>query len=238
MPRPTYIVLLVISFAAVPMASAEASLILTVGSTQLQTSSPGFVDVTISSDAGDALDSVSYEFLITRLTGPGFLHFGSTNSDDLLNNANYVFNGVSTLTPGSPYGSSSQTSFPNDTFIGGDSTQFDGNGDPINAPVHSAGNPQLLTRLQLTPDQVTSLSSFEIDLVPLSGQGSPGDPTSFTTFDSGSSSDMTVTFTSTSGVITFGSPPTSSPEPGTVGMALAASLCILGRWYWLRRAKA
>jgi hypothetical protein len=215
---------------------ANAGLILTVENKQLPTNAPGFVDVSIGSNAGDILDSVSYEFVITRLSGPGFLHFASTNSDDLLNNTNYVFNGVSTLIPSTPYGSSSQTSFPNDTFIGGDSTILDVNGDPINAPVHSAGSPQLLTRLQLTPDQVTTLSSFEIDLVPRSGQGSLGDPTSFTTFDSGSLLDTTVAFSSESGVVSF-APFTAVPEPGTIRLALFAAVCLLTHWRWTRHTR-
>ena len=215
---------------------SEAGLIVTIESKQLQTTAPDFVDVSISSDSGDALDSAAYVFTITRLSGPGLLHFGTTNADDLLNNANYVFQGVSTLTPGSPYGSSSQTSYPNDTFIGGDSTQLGGDGNPINATVRGANQPQLLTRLQLTPDQVTSLSSFEIDLTPVTGTGSVGDPTSFTTFDTGSMTDTTVAFTSTSGVITFDSM-TSSPEPGSVGLAIVVAMGFLARCAWVWRTR-
>ena len=142
MKRSTTIAAVVLLLSYVGISSADTILV-SVESKSLTTTGTGFVDVSISSGSFDSLDSVNYEFVITRLTGPGFLHFIATNADDLLNDSNYIFSGVSTLTPGSPYGSSSLTSYPDDTFIGSDSTQLDGSGNPTNVPVPDPGHPRL-----------------------------------------------------------------------------------------------
>ncbi|MFI5454255.1 MAG: hypothetical protein ACHRXM_02290 [Isosphaerales bacterium] len=86
----------------------------------------------------------------------------------ILSNSQYVFAGDSTAqTTSSTGGTVTETVYPNDTFVGNDST-FSGN----LVSLSSANTPVLLAAVTLDATITSPGDSYSISLVPSSGDGS------------------------------------------------------------------
>ncbi len=187
-------------------APAGAGFVIQVGDLQLQTGGTGFLDVSIRSDAtgGDRLNAFGFELRI-ETTGPARLEFVSPQPDPQLGSPNYVFAGNSLDgTLGLPVGRVLATSVPNDTFVGGDSTNT--------GEVTVTGN-RLLARILVTG--ATRLAPRAGDTFTISVVSRA--PTSNTLFlnDAG-----TVGFTTRSGTVTVA----SVPEPGSLVLLATGGL--------------
>ena len=100
---------------------SSAGVIVTVGDATIVAGSTGTLDVTIESST-DLLQSFGFEFRITT-AGTTRLEFVDPQGDSQLTDSNYVFSGDSFNEINSfPVGAVSTVTVPNDTFVGGDST--------------------------------------------------------------------------------------------------------------------
>jgi len=201
--------------------SAEAALVITIGTIHLDPGASGYLDVTIQSDnaiPGDPLQAYGFEYRITRLYGTGRLEFVDPQPTGFLTDSQYVFFGnsfdyVNTL----PVGGVSQTDQPADTFIGGDSTN-----DGENVTVTTTS--KLLTRLQVTSAAGLPTQPDDVYQVALISGGS-------TFFQDKDSND--ILYSSTSGRVYI------TPEPGSLVAVVSGGvvLACLG-WRRARRKKA
>ena len=101
--------------------SARGGVIVNVGDATVEAGGIALVDVTISGTASDPLQSFGFDFTISG--GPRRLEFVNPQPDLQLTDGSYVFAGDSfSQINAFAVGAVSADSVPNDTFIGGDST--------------------------------------------------------------------------------------------------------------------
>lgn len=175
------------------------------------------VEVTIAG-TGDAVNLVGYEFRISAGSSASQLQF-LEESESFLSDVDYLFAGNSLVANdgvSSSVGAVSTSLLPNDTFIGGDSS------DDF-ADVTTAGSKLLVTlvvkHLAGPVDPLTTVGQqFAISLVPVDGDSSEfAEGTSNTGFLA--SSLTGVAFVSQLGMVTV-----TIPEPSTVSLAMVACL--------------
>jgi len=216
---------------------ARAGLIISIGNASVAQGGTGTVDVLLTSTASsgtpDLINNYGFQLQITnngvdntQLAFSANQDFGYSNNSSL--NPAYLFLGDSFAAqpPPTPVGSPGQTVYPNDTFIGADSTFSD---NPVSL---SSGNTYLLASLTVTT--VTGASpvigdAFTISLVPTSGTGSLSANTNiyFVNFDFNSGTELSATsFTSTSGTVNIVG--VVVPEPASIISGLAALLILAG----------
>lgn len=200
-------------------ASAWADLVITIEDADIQPGQTATVNVWISG-SDDALSFFGYEFAITpKGSTASSLQFVDPQPEaTFVTTTNYVLYGDSWAAQSSPYlvGAATTTTTPNDTFLGGDSTN-----SLTNMTV--GGTNRLLLQMQVTAN--TSLppvsgDSFEISL----------QPTSSTFFEDASGTP--VPFTAVTATIH------AVPEPATVVSMVSAGLALCGLVWFRRRRRA
>lgn len=184
----------------------------------------GEILVTLSG-TGESTNLVGYEFRITPMGGASSQLKFLQETEEFLSDANYVFSGNSAAANDavlSSVGTVTTTVLPNDTFIGGDSSD-----DFANVPV--AGT-KLLVKIPVqhsvgpADPQTTVGHQFSVSLVPTSGDSSAfGGGTSNTGFLD--SVQTGVAFESQSGIVTI-----IVPEPAVcVSFILTATSLLFRR---------
>jgi len=136
---------------------------------------------------------------------------------------------ISGLASPPPIGGTALTTvYANDTFLGFDSTN---NLSPVS--LSSSSGPVLLAALTLDASITSAGESFNVSLVPSSGNGpsSAGTGMYFNVVDSNFNELSAVPFTSTSGTVTI-TPSGAVPEPASIICGLTAIL-ILACWHAL-----
>lgn len=207
-------------------ASANAAVIVQIGSTVLSPGGTGWVDVMISSDANDLLSEFDFVFLISPEPAvTSHLYFSPTQSDAQLTEPDYVFGPAESgkYQLSLAVGSVTQSFSENDTYKGSDFTLGD------NAAL--SGTPLLLARLNLThiapPDpSAAGGDKFRIDLV----ASDPIDGFVKSAFDDADFEPLL--FSSQPGYVTIADT-AAVPEPGTLGMFLFSGVGLL----WTRRRR-
>jgi hypothetical protein len=204
--------LLVLLFLA---ANARADLIVTGGNATVAPNSTVSFPFYITSDGPtDNLQSFQLQLQITTLTGTSFLQFTSAQADPYANTT-YVFYGNSFgqdfALPfyGDPY----TTNTPNDSIVGGDSTNDDTNVTITSSTEYFLGLVQVQSANGATPGD-----SFQIALVPSAGS------VSSSTYFQDADGDYNP-FTSTPGVVTV----VPVPEPSPFAFASLGLLAIGAR---------
>ncbi len=212
---------------------ARADLVISIGSTS--TPGPGTVDVAqggsgtigvwLSSTASSLAPDVFNEYGIdAQISGPNFLHFAPTGSQDFvsyLNNSQYVFvqpfgySNSFDYASSTPGGYIKSVNYSNDTIIGSDSS------NDLNtvSMMSSSGYFLLATLIVTAPTNDVKVG----DTYTLSLNTSPGNtffdqyliPGSGVTVDSGVSGQVMIT-------------PASVPEPSSLVYGLAAALIFAG----------
>ena len=142
-------------------APTRADFVISIGSTSIAQGSTGTIDVFLTSTALPASPDVLNNLGFTlQITGPNdFVTFDANQNFSYLNASNYVFSGNSSdwingqSFPPPSGGSSSQTVYPNDSFVGSDST-FSGN--PVS--LDSSNTPVLLATLTLDAAVITNVN--------------------------------------------------------------------------------
>jgi len=207
--------------------SARADFVISIGSPSIPQGGSGTLDVWLTSNANatspDPLNN--YAFTL-QITGPNELQFSPSQSFAYLTSGQYVFAGDSTAQiTSSPGGTVALTNYPNDTFVGNDST-FSGN--PVS--LSSANTPVLLAALTLDATITSPGDSYTVSLAPPSGNGSMNSSgqTYFDVVDFANTGLETsaVSFTSTAGTVTITAQ--SVPEPGSIVSALTGMLILTG----------
>jgi hypothetical protein len=225
MPRRMWIWLAVLlPLVAVP---ARADFVVSIGSPTIPQGGTGTLDVYLTSTAGSSAADLLNNYAFTlQITGPNELQFSSSQSFAYLSSGQYVFAGDSSAQMTSSAGGTvSKTIYPNDTFIGNDSTA---SGNPVS--LSSANTPVLLAALTLDTTITSPGDTFSISLLPSSGDGSMSgsSQTFFDVVDFANTGLETsaVRFTSISGtvMITGG----SVAEPGSIVAGLTGMLIVAG----------
>jgi hypothetical protein len=226
---------------------ARADLVISIGSASVTQGGTGTIDVllmsTASSQAPDLINNFGFQLQITnngvdntQLAFSANQNFGYLSDTTL--NPQYVFLGDSIGAGPPPSGGIVTTTiFPQDTFVGLDSTA---SGNPVSL---SAGTTYLLASLSistLTGAPPTANDSFTISLVPPAADGSINTSTKtfFDNFDFTTGAELSATpFTSTSGTVTIVA--AAVPEPASIVSGLTA-IMVLGTirvFGWFRRAR-
>ncbi|MFI5458472.1 MAG: hypothetical protein ACHRXM_23825 [Isosphaerales bacterium] len=129
------------------------------------------------------------------------------------------------------------TGYPNDTFVGNDSTA---SGNPVSLTSANTATPVLLAALTLDATITSAGDSYSISLVPSSGDGSMKS-SSKTVFDvvdfantglETSAVPFSTSTSSTSGTLMIG--PASVPEPASLVSGLIGMITV-GDFYGVRR---
>ncbi|MDB4679214.1 PEP-CTERM sorting domain-containing protein [Rhodopirellula sp.] len=207
--------LLLLSMCSVP--ASMAGVIVQVGDASISAGGSGFVDILISSDSGDNLDSFS---LLANITGDptnGSLGFDTdANQPDISLDASYVFFGNT-----GGYFADAEGDFDTLTFNAGDSSS-DFNG------VTLSGTPKLLVRVAIIHTTASPIAAVG-DTFTISVAGSPD-----TVFADSSFNSLTVS-TNSSGTVQIVS--ATVPEPGTFSMLCIAGLGMCSRCRQRRQQK-
>jgi len=209
-------VLYAISVVLLSAETVPAGLIVTYTNPVIAPGHDGFMDVYVASESGTVdLLAVGFEFRISN-TGPNRLEFVSAQPTEYLTDDKYIFvNDSSNQINNWGVGNVTTDVVPNDTFIGGDSTESE-----TSVPVTG---PRLLSRLKLTAN--TTLppeegETFAVSLV-----------LSYSSFFSGADWND-VPYTSGSGTVQI----SSVPEPTTVlHLCTGGLLWTIYSWYGRRR---
>ena len=211
---------LLVGLCTVMTASAQGGIIVSVGDATVGAGGTAFVDVLISSDGSDPLQSFGFDFRITG--GPGRLEFVNPQPDPQLTDGTYVFAGDSFAQINSfAVGAVSTTSVPNDSFVGGDST--DSFADV------TLTSSRLLARLQVTaatalPPSVGDTFSVTFD-----------DTSSNTFFFDSSFTPLTINsgLSDFTGTVTVTSAATIVPEPSSflIACSLLFASLLYGRFF-------
>jgi hypothetical protein len=140
----------------------NGGVIVSIEDATLAPNSRTFVDVSISSDGAgaDVVSATGFEFHIST-AGATQLEFVTPQASDYLSEPAYLFVGDSLANSFPPVGSVSTTIVPNDTYIGGDSTNSGGN-------IALSNQGHLLVRLEITSATAlppTPGDVFSIELV-------------------------------------------------------------------------
>jgi hypothetical protein len=193
---------------------ARAGFVVSIGDASVPRGGTGTLDVWLSSTASSSSPDLLNNLAFTlQIGGPNELKFSSSQSFSYLSSGQYIFAGDSTdQTTSSPGGTVAQTVYPNDTFVGNDSTN---SGNPVS--LSTANTPVLLAALTLDTT-ITSLGDkYSISLVPSSGNGSMegSSQTFFDVFDFSTGLETSaVPFTSMAGTVTITG--ASVPEPSSL----------------------
>lgn len=175
--------------------SASAGLIITIGNATVAAGATTTVDILIRSDPGTTTNLASFGFEVLLTTPPSVVHFTGPQPDAQLTEPLYVFFGDSAAhTTPFPVGSVSSTLAPNDTFIGGDSTNFDPNTNSFTNVVVTDMD-RLLARLEIGADELAGNETGSLSLI-------PSDNTFFFDANFNDFTFVGTPFTSTSGTIT------------------------------------
>ncbi len=213
---------------------ARAELTITIGSAQIAQGTTGTVDVLISSDNNDQLNSFSFEL---QISGPNELQFvqpsgdtwvTSTNPQYLLQNATLAYDASLTGDSVSNNGSGKNNQYDGTN----QTTTTDVNNNVIPGPdvTLATGVSYLLVALQLDTTNTSVGDQYTISLAPGSGTGSVNDgtPNFFDTLDSSSNevANSGIPYTSNPGTITIVG--ASVPEPGSLVLGLGATAMMAG----------
>ena len=201
------VIVLFAALAVFLVSPVRAALVITVADATVPAAGSGFVNVFVESDqpTGDLLQSCGFEFRITT-AGATRLEFISPQASYFSDPA-YVFFGDSfDENAALPAGTVSSVSVPNDTFVGGDST--DSFSDV------TVTNQRLLASLQVTANTALPPVPGDTFIVELLSTGN----TFF--LDSGFNP---VSFGSTSGTVTILQPTNPVPEPSSLALLLVGS---------------
>jgi len=208
-------------------APARAGIVISVGSASIDQGATGTIDVWLTSDAGqmspDLLNNLGFTL---QISGPHELQFAAAQSFAYLSSSQYVFAGDSTAQmTASMGGAVTQTVYPNDTFVGADST-FTGN--PVS--LSSASTPVLLAELALDATITSPGDRYTISLLPSMGNGSINNSTQtyfdvFDFFNTGMET-SSVAFGSSAGTVTIRG--SAVPEPPSIVSGLTAVFIVAG----------
>lgn len=151
-------------------APARADLVITGGAATVSAGGTGTVDFTIQSTSGDMLSAFGLQLQITVQTGGSFLQFTGSQPSPYTN-PNYVFAGDSfgQTFPLPFWYSPTTTTTPNDTIVGGDSTNS-GNAYTVSSTGTGPGSYLATVQFQ-APGGAAVGDSWSIALVPSSGAG-------------------------------------------------------------------
>lgn len=225
------IAFLAIALLGLEAVSAQASLVISVGSTSISQGGTGSIDVYLSSTASSSAPDQfnDYAFMLEIMPNTvGNLAFSSSQSFAYLDIPNYIFHGnsadyVAGLTSPPPIGGFPETSvYANDSFLGFDNAQ---NFSPVSLSTNSGQ--VLLATLSLNALQTSAGESFTIALVPTSGSGSmlSGAASYFNVVDSNFNELSAVPFASTSGTVNIIA--SAVPEPASVVSGLIGALLLV-----------
>jgi hypothetical protein len=211
--------------------SARADFVISISSVTVPQDGTGTVDVWLTSTASSSSPDLLNDYGFTlQITGPNELQFANTQSYGYLSSSQYVFAGdsddqMTSSAGGTVTSSGPPNGYPNDTFVGYDST-FSGN--PVS--LSSANAPALLASLTLSAAITAVGDSYTIGLILPSGDGSISSSvqTYFDVLDfSGAGTETSsVPFTSTSGTVMIS--PAAVPEPASIVSALTGLLILIG----------
>jgi hypothetical protein len=183
-------------------AIADLAITLTPSSPSFVEGSSGYVDVFVSSNSSDALDSFLFGLNITG--GPGAV-FSNTQSEAFLTDSNYVFfnrsASVNQVLPATSVGGGGSTISVGDVSYDTASLPFPG--DPLPFTLPGSGSPSLLARLEF---DAIAPGTFNVDI----DLGSSFSDVNFNNFS----------FSSTGSSFTV----TAVPEPSSIGGAVALAL--------------
>ncbi|WP_148596839.1 PEP-CTERM sorting domain-containing protein [Aquisphaera giovannonii] len=208
---------------------ARADLVISIGDATVAQGGTGTLNVYLSSTADasapDVINNYAFLIQITANTA-GNLAFSSSQGFGYLNDGSYVFFGNSAdyvaglMSPPPVGGTPSTTDYPNDSFVG-----FDTTNDFSPVALSSSSGPVLLASLSLDASITSEGESFTVSLVPNAGDGSSGSGsgTYFDVVDDGFSEQSAVSYTSTSGTVTITA---AVPEPASASLGLIAT-CLL-----------
>ncbi|MFO0911021.1 MAG: PEP-CTERM sorting domain-containing protein [Isosphaeraceae bacterium] len=225
MYRTTLLGLIALGLLAAP---ANAQVIVTVQDATINEGQTGYVDVLISSTTNAPLSLFGFEFRIAGTTANRLL-FVNPQPTAYLTDPNYVLFGDSLIEMSNlPVGNVTQTTVPDDTFIGGD---YSNTFSDVILPV----TPKLLARLQITAATVLPpLGGETYTLSLILNNPPPGPPNNsyYTFFQDSLFNEIPLDPSSRlQGTITV----QSVPEPGTWALS-AVALAAGGLVTWRRRS--
>ncbi len=184
--------------------NADLALSMTPNAASYNVGDTGFIDVLISSNSADALDSYLYGLNITGGTG---VVFSDPQSEAFLSDGNYVFFGrssnVNIPLPATAVSGGGSTISVGDVSYDPASLPFPG--DPLPFVLPGAGLPALLARIEF---EAVSAGVFNVDFDP----GSTFSDVAFANFN----------FTSAGTSITVNA--AAVPEPGTITLVCVTGL--------------
>ena len=197
--------------------NADLALSMTPNAASYNIGDSGFIDVLISSNSADALDSYLYGL---NITGGNGIVFSDPQSESFLSDGNYVFSGrssnVNNALPASLVGGGGSTIAVADVSYDPASLPFPG--DPLPFVLPGAGLPALLARIEF---EAVSAGIFNVDFDP----GSSFSDVNFANFN----------FTSSGANITVNA--AAVPEPATITLVCVTGL-VGGVMRYRRRRKA
>jgi hypothetical protein len=219
--------------------AARADLIISIESVSVPAGGSAVFDVWLTSNASatspDLINNFGYQLQITNNGLDNTqLAFSTAQNFNYLTDANftpsYIFLGNSSdAQPPNFAGIPITTLYPDDTFIGFDSTE---NSQPVSL---SSGDAYLLASLTVTTSTTAQPligDNFTVSLVPGTGDGSVFDGTStyFDNFDFDSGEEVSASrFSSEAGTVTI------VPEPSSIAASLVG-IVIVGGIQWARRS--
>ncbi len=202
------VILLVLS------SSARANLAVSFDTQPIVQGGTGTLNIFVTSDATTTPDMINQFGFQLLILGPHELQFAPNPSFDYVTSISppYIFSGDSS----GPTGAPDQTTYPNDTYNGVDSTQ---SGNPVS--LTQASGTLLLASVKLDATITDAGDVYTFQLVPDSGMGSlnQSSNTFFDNFDFDTGTELSaVPYTSLPGTVTI--IPAAVPEPTSVILLL------------------